>query len=699
MNEKIMCVAILCILITTPNVLAVPERIVSIAPSNTEILFALGLGDKIVGVTDYCDYPEEAKSKPKVGGFYNPSIETIVSLEPDIVFATTGIQTETAENLRDLNITVYQVNINSIEDILIEIQNIGDITGKTNEAEALVSGLRNRINVVEEKTKALPENEKPKVYIEIWTYWTSGKNTFAYDLIEKAGGKNAFDINQGWFLTNAENVINANPDVILLAYTGWVVDPEEIKSREGFEFINAVKNDKIFNINPDTIAREGPRIVDSLEEIALILYPGLMNSFSVNPTTITLVGDLGSNVSASFTVTNRAINNSQDIEINTDIDQKYKLVFSETSFSLGEGETKSITLNAFIPEYQDIKTSLIGTVKLIGREYNNSFLLYIKTNSKLEIKSLKAYVNGEKESKVDENGGKIKDIAPGSQLKLKIEVANLDLEMKLDDIEIEAVIEDIDDDLEKSIDLNDLDGKEDDTVSLTFDIPLYVAEGKYDLDIIVRGDDENNVEHSDNVQLILEIEKEKQNIILNKLAINHESIGCDRDIEIYTEIINLGSDDWNIKLLIQNSDLQLDKEENFELQSGDDKEDTTYSRTFLFKINNDIAEGLYPVNVKVLYGDKSEEEVINLEIKKCEQEVEQNTIISAAQEQNIQQATPLNIKTTAKVVTQPVQKSYFIDKESFLDKNKHAIFIAIAGFNVFLIITLALLIKFLFKKT
>jgi len=615
------------------SVNAYPERIVSAAPSNTEILFALGLGDKIVGVTEHCNYPPEAEEKPKVGGFYTLNIETIVSLNPDMVFATTGVQAQAVETLRDLNITVYQVDISSIDEILTEIENIGDVTGKKSEAKALVAGLHNRIDRVEDKTDELQENEKPKVYIEIWKYWTSGKNTFAYDLIKKAGGKNVFDINQGWFETNAENVINANPDVILLAYHGEDVGPEEVRSRETFELINAVKNNKIYSIGSDAIVREGPRIVDSLEEIALILHPGLMNSFSIEPTTLTLRGDLNSEVSGEFSLRNTGIDDEQ-ITISSDIDARYDITFSQESFTLGKDESKAITVNAFIPKDEEIKTGLLGTIYITGSEYSNSLLLYLSPNNNLRIEDIDAYVDGNKDSGADENGGKIDNVLPGSTIKLNIKIKNdHEKDIKIEDITVTGTLADIEGgDIEEESDGFDLKAGKSEEVTLSFTIPLDAEEDDYELELSVEGEDENGAEYSSSVKLKVEIEKEKNSVVIISAKVHPKPVGCYRDIEISSEIINLGKDDEDVRLLISGPELGINIEENFEIE-----EEEAAKKDFSLNVDKDVTKGTYNIEVYAYYkdGDKSDKQAVELTVEDCEERTASNNEILLTQNQEM----------------------------------------------------------------
>lgn len=253
-----------------------PTRIVSIAPSNTEILFALGLDDEIVGVSDYCNYPEQALEKEKIGGFSTPSIEKIVSLNPDIVFATGGVQLKSVETLEGLGIKVYVSDAKSIDEIMEEIRKIGELTGKTENAITLTNSMQARIDQVMEKTNGTAYNDRPSVFVEIWNdpLRTAGRKTFVYNLIELAGGKNALTLEEDWSLINPEAVIEANPEVILLTHTGSI---EEVKNRSGWSTISAVRNEKISHIENDIVVRAGPRIVQALEEIAKVLHPELFS--------------------------------------------------------------------------------------------------------------------------------------------------------------------------------------------------------------------------------------------------------------------------------------------------------------------------------------------------------------------------------------------------------------------------------------
>lgn len=256
-----------------------PQRIISLAPSNTEILFALGLDEEIVGITDYCNYPpEKIAQEEKIGGFATPNFEKIVSLNPDIVFATSGVQKQAVERLEELGVKIYVLEAETMGNLLIEIKNIGKLTGKSQQAQELIDALEKKIEVVKQKVSNIPENQRPKVFLEIWhdPLWTAPKKTLIYQVIELAGGKHAITIEGDWnqvTTVDPESVIDANPDVILLAFEGS--DPTSVYELTGWSAVSAVKNKRVFQIDPDIISRPGPRIIDALEQIAKILYPDL----------------------------------------------------------------------------------------------------------------------------------------------------------------------------------------------------------------------------------------------------------------------------------------------------------------------------------------------------------------------------------------------------------------------------------------
>jgi len=256
-----------------------PQRIISLAPANTEILFALGLDEEIVGITDYCNYPpEKVVSKEKIGGFATPNMEKIVSLNPDIVFATSGVQKQAVERLEELGVKIYVLEAETVENLLAEIKNVGKLTGKSQQAQELTAALATRVKIVQDKVANLSSDQKPKVFLEIWhdPLWTAPTKTLIYQVIELAGGRHAVSIEGDWnqvTTVDPESVIDANPDFILLAFTGS--DPAAVYKLPGWSAVSAVKDRKVFSIDSDIISRPGPRIIDVLEQIAKILHPEL----------------------------------------------------------------------------------------------------------------------------------------------------------------------------------------------------------------------------------------------------------------------------------------------------------------------------------------------------------------------------------------------------------------------------------------
>lgn len=247
-----------------------PKRIVSMAPSVTEILFILGLDEEIVGVTNFCDYPDAAKSKTKIGGYYNPNIEAILSLNPDLVIATPdGYNEDGIGKLDQSGISVFIVNPKKIDEVLEATLLLGKITGRDDAAKQIVDGLRKRVEAVREKVALIPMDERPKVFYEIGQdpLITAGPGNFVDDLISDAGGINiANDAATDWPRYSVEAVIMKEPDVILTASHVGSKDDSTASWRR-YRTIPAVQNGRIYLVDPDILLRSGPRIVDGLEKL------------------------------------------------------------------------------------------------------------------------------------------------------------------------------------------------------------------------------------------------------------------------------------------------------------------------------------------------------------------------------------------------------------------------------------------------
>jgi iron complex transport system substrate-binding protein len=274
----------------TTSMDAIPNKIISMAPSTTEIVFALGLDEKVVGVDSYSDYPYDfsawiaAGNMTSVGDFSNPNMEVVASLEPDLILATGGVQAETVGTLRDLGYKVLVLDPSNINGVLMNIELIGNATGKTAEAKALINDITSRMDAV--VNKVANAASKPKVYYETWydptSLWTAGAKAWQNELIEKAGGVNIFaDQQLDYFQSSAEAVIERNPDVILVPQEGmgkgepfWV-SLDAVKARPGWSSISAVQNDRVVTVDSNTIARAGPRVADILEDLAETFHPEL----------------------------------------------------------------------------------------------------------------------------------------------------------------------------------------------------------------------------------------------------------------------------------------------------------------------------------------------------------------------------------------------------------------------------------------
>lgn len=260
-----------------------PGRIVSLAPANTEILFALGLGNKVVGVTDYCDYPPEAKGKDKVGDFYAPSIEKIIALEPDLIFATGGVQAEVVRQLEDLGETVVALDPKNVEDVLGAIGLTGQLTGTGEKAKAVTARMKQSMEKVREGLSGLSPGQKPEVFVLVWyedgKVFSAGPGTFVSSIVSMAGGKNvADDAKEEYPQYSMEKLMEKNPEVIISTAHGYR-NPEDVKKILTLGDSKAVKNNRVYIVeDADLLTLPGPRIVEGLETVAHFLHPDIFPS-------------------------------------------------------------------------------------------------------------------------------------------------------------------------------------------------------------------------------------------------------------------------------------------------------------------------------------------------------------------------------------------------------------------------------------
>ena len=255
----------------------VPETVVSLQPSNTEILFALGDGDKVTGVTEYDYYPEEAKDIERVSDSMTVNTEAVLSLDPDAVFAYTTGDEENLKVLEDAGIPVFVIeSASSIEDVYGDIGQIAAVMGKEEKGEELIKNIKEQVQGVKDKTATLSKQEK--VYFEISPspdIFTAGSDTFQQDLLLNAGIDNIFADETGWIKASEEEIVKRNPSIILTT-VNYIENPvAEIKSRSSWANIEAIKNDKVYQLDADVMSRPGPRIGEAIELAAKTVYPEL----------------------------------------------------------------------------------------------------------------------------------------------------------------------------------------------------------------------------------------------------------------------------------------------------------------------------------------------------------------------------------------------------------------------------------------
>jgi iron complex transport system substrate-binding protein len=257
------------------------QRIVSLAASNTEILFAIGAGSQTVGRDTFSDYPEEAKAVADIGGSWGElNLEAITALEPDLILAS-GLQTpEQVKSLQDVGLTVYLLpNPMDLDGLYANLETVAQLTGRQTEAAALIESLKARVAAVTELVA--PLSSAPTVYYELDATdpaapYTAGPGTFIDALIQLAGGINiAGEMDSPWVQISSEQIVAWNPALIILGNSAYGVTAESVAARAGWDVLDAVKNQQIFPFDDNLVSRPGPRLVDGLEVLVKILHPDL----------------------------------------------------------------------------------------------------------------------------------------------------------------------------------------------------------------------------------------------------------------------------------------------------------------------------------------------------------------------------------------------------------------------------------------
>lgn len=256
------------------------QHVVSLAPSNTEILFAIGAGDQVVGRDQLSDFPDEAKIVTDVGSTFDAlNTEQIVSLKPDLVLAAEINTPEQVKQLEELGLTVYYLkNPLTLEEMYGNLEIVAQLTGHEQEAATLIESLKARVAAVDEKIASI--SSRPNVFYELDATdpakpYTAGKGTFISQLIDRAGGHNIAADLDDYPQMSLEQVVAADPAFIILGDARYGVSPESIAQRPGWENLTAVKNGQVVPFNDDLVSRPGPRLVDALEELAKLLRPEL----------------------------------------------------------------------------------------------------------------------------------------------------------------------------------------------------------------------------------------------------------------------------------------------------------------------------------------------------------------------------------------------------------------------------------------
>lgn len=256
---------------------AKPTSIVSMMPSNTEILFALGLDDEIVGVSDYDDYPEQATTKEKIGGL-EFNVEKIVAMNPDLVLAHEsglGMGEAGLQQIRDAGITVFVVkNAGNFDETYATIETISKLTNTQEQAQRIIEDMKAKVAEVVEKTKGVVE--KKKVFIEnspAPEIYTPGNNTFMQQMLEMIGAENIAADQEGWVMLDPESIISRNPDVIVVMYDFIETAVEDVYARDGFAAVRAIQEEQVVQVDENITSRTGPRLADGFEQLAKAVYP------------------------------------------------------------------------------------------------------------------------------------------------------------------------------------------------------------------------------------------------------------------------------------------------------------------------------------------------------------------------------------------------------------------------------------------
>jgi len=254
-----------------------PERIVSAAPTVTEILFALGAGDRVVAVTDHCDYPPEAEGLPRIGGFFTPSVEKAIGAQPDLVIGQRGNPPDFVATLRRSGVPVFTIDPQTLDDIYATIRQVARIIGDEGGGDELVARMAARLSAVSAAIADVAQEERPTAFLvlQVMPPWTAGSGTFQDDAIRAAGGRNVAADVRGFKAYSMESLVAKDPDFLLLSTMEG--DPDrmrrEVLASAPLRQLSAVRDGRMVVLEADPLMRAGPRIVEAVEAMAQAFYP------------------------------------------------------------------------------------------------------------------------------------------------------------------------------------------------------------------------------------------------------------------------------------------------------------------------------------------------------------------------------------------------------------------------------------------
>jgi len=260
-----------------------PLRIVSLVPTQTELLFSLGLGKEVVGVTTYCNYPEDARHKEEVGGFAEFDMDKIIALKPDLILSFGTVQLPATEELEKRGLKVFWMYPHTVNEILDSMELVGEITGTVREAKQLRESVEKELNALRKTLGSIPDDKRPSVYrvMGFDPPATIGAESFQTDLFYLAGGKNAFaDAKKDYFEVDAKELISRKPDLVVICSTDESGSKQKLKDSPLYKNLAAVKNGSILVLSCDLICRPGPRVAETAARIARALHP---EKFPVKP--------------------------------------------------------------------------------------------------------------------------------------------------------------------------------------------------------------------------------------------------------------------------------------------------------------------------------------------------------------------------------------------------------------------------------